>query len=117
MTMALVKNGAIEQVGLPAELRGMNVSSLAAKGWVKVQGSPKPDTAVDPGYMHSFGEPYTYADGAVTGTWSVQKRPQPYPSWSWVEGEGWVAPLPMPNDGKDYYWDESAQAWVESEMG
>lgn len=116
MTMALVKNGVIEQVGVPTELRGTDISSLKAAGWIEVEGSPKPDTAVDPGYMHSFGEPYTYEDGKVTGTWSVQKRPQPYPSWSWVEGEGWVAPVPMPTDGKDYNWDEVSQSWVESEM-
>lgn len=41
--------------------------------------------------------------------------PQPYPSWTisadtnWL----WVAPTPMPTDGKRYGWDESTLSWVE----
>ena len=39
--------------------------------------------------------------------------PQPYPSWTispptWI----WEAPVPYPNDGKDYRWDEATQSWV-----
>lgn len=116
MTMALVVNGNIQQVGVPAELRGTDISKLTSQGWVEVEGDMPPTAAVDPGYYYAFGEPYEYADGKVTGTWSVQKRPQPYPSWSWVDGQGWVAPVPYPADGKDYNWDEASQSWVVSEM-
>lgn len=40
--------------------------------------------------------------------------PQPYPSWTisapdWI----WKAPVPIPEDGKLYTWDESALNWVE----
>ena len=40
--------------------------------------------------------------------------PQPFPSWTlnnttWL----WEAPIPRPNDGKRYDWDESVQNWVE----
>jgi hypothetical protein len=39
--------------------------------------------------------------------------PQPYPSWTigpptWL----WQPPVPYPNDGKKYYWDEATQSWV-----
>jgi hypothetical protein len=39
--------------------------------------------------------------------------PQPYPSWvisspTWL----WTAPVPYPNDGKYYVWDESTLSWV-----
>ena len=39
---------------------------------------------------------------------------QPYPSWSisaptWL----WTAPVPYPNDGNLYYWDEATLSWVE----
>ena len=38
--------------------------------------------------------------------------PQPYPSWS-KDGEGnWVAPIPVPNEGR-WSWDEENQEWVE----
>jgi hypothetical protein len=41
--------------------------------------------------------------------------PQPYPSWvisapTWI----WQAPVPYPNDGNVYTWDESTQTWVQS---
>jgi hypothetical protein len=39
--------------------------------------------------------------------------PQPYPSWTisaptWI----WQAPIPMPNDGQAYIWDEATLSWV-----
>lgn len=42
------------------------------------------------------------------------KSPAPYPSWildttSYI----WNAPIPYPNDGKDYYWDELTTSWTE----
>jgi hypothetical protein len=40
--------------------------------------------------------------------------PQPYPSWtisspSWT----WQPPVPYPDDGKVYSWDEATLSWVE----
>lgn len=41
--------------------------------------------------------------------------PQPYPSWTLNEGTAqWEAPVPYPNDGKRYEWNEQAQNWVET---
>ena len=39
--------------------------------------------------------------------------PQPYPSWTisepaWI----WQAPIPMPQDGNVYVWDEDTLSWV-----
>ena len=44
---------------------------------------------------------------------NVFYAPQPYPSWiisapTWL----WEAPVPYPQDGKNYYWDETIQNWV-----
>ena len=36
--------------------------------------------------------------------------PQPYPSWTLVDGE-WEAPVAMPDDGR-YWWDEFHLKWV-----
>ena len=36
--------------------------------------------------------------------------PQPYPSWSRNQGI-WTPPIPMPNDGEFYNWNETAQMW------
>ncbi len=40
--------------------------------------------------------------------------PSPYPSWVLNETTcRWDAPVPMPQDGKAYYWDEATVSWVE----
>jgi hypothetical protein len=50
-------------------------------------------------------------------TYDVQNdvfyAPQPYPSWTlnqsiWI----WESPVPYPQDGKMYYWDEPTTSWV-----
>jgi hypothetical protein len=38
--------------------------------------------------------------------------PKPYPSWVLnATTLNWDAPVPYPNDGKFYYWDEGTQSW------
>lgn len=40
-------------------------------------------------------------------------EPQPFNSWILdQESCRWVAPKPMPNDGRAYTWDESLMRWV-----
>ena len=44
----------------------------------------------------------------------------PKPFASWVLNEDtclWGAPVAMPDDGKDYSWDEAAVNWVEAPAG
>jgi hypothetical protein len=38
--------------------------------------------------------------------------PKPYPSWVLDESAQWQAPVPMPDDGEMYLWDEPTQSWV-----
>lgn len=39
-------------------------------------------------------------------------REKPYPSWILNETiADWEAPIPMPNDGNHYIWNESTQSW------
>jgi hypothetical protein len=56
---------------------------------------------------HYAGEGYTW-----DATNQVFYAPQPYPSWHLDENWNWEAPVPYPNDGKDYYWDEAKQEWI-----
>lgn len=40
--------------------------------------------------------------------------PQPYPSWTLdTTAYDWVPPVPMPNDGGFYVWDEATLSWKE----
>lgn len=42
--------------------------------------------------------------------------PQPYPSWTWDPAlHRWVPPVPYPDDGKEYRWDEPTLSWIEVE--
>jgi hypothetical protein len=39
--------------------------------------------------------------------------PQPFESWTLNEETcNWDSPVPYPNDGKDYVWDETSLNWV-----
>jgi len=38
---------------------------------------------------------------------------QPYPSWSLDEAWNWVAPVPYPDDGGMYAWNEDTLEWDE----
>ena len=41
--------------------------------------------------------------------------PKVFDSWTLDEGTcQWIAPSPMPDDGKQYVWDESTLSWVEN---
>ena len=47
-------------------------------------------------------------------THDVFYPPQPYPSWvldaaTWL----WNSPVPYPDDGGFYTWDEATQSWIE----
>ena len=51
-------------------------------------------------------------------TYDVQRDafipPKPFESWVLNEGTClWDAPTPMPQDGKQYRWDESITSWIE----
>lgn len=37
--------------------------------------------------------------------------PQPFPSWSLDENHDWQPPIPYPNDGLMYVWNEDDQDW------
>jgi len=39
--------------------------------------------------------------------------PTPFPSWVMTDDGNWQAPIPQPDDGKGYEWDEATQSWVE----
>ena len=54
-------------------------------------------------------------NGEYTGqtTFTIPRPEQLYDSWGWnTETLNWEAPVPYPDDGNDYTWDEENQQWV-----
>ena len=41
---------------------------------------------------------------------TVPRPPRPYPSWVW-DSTRWAAPVPEPDDGGLYQWDEAGKKW------
>ena len=55
---------------------------------------------------HYAGIGYTYDAQA-----DVFYPPQPYPSWTLDDQWNWQPPVPYPDDGGQYVWDEDTQTW------
>lgn len=45
-------------------------------------------------------------------TFTTPKPQQPYDSWIW-DGEKWQPPVPYPDDGLFYVWNEDEETWQE----
>lgn len=54
------------------------------------------------------GKGYTFDPKA-----NVFIPPKPYDSWMLNSNYDWKAPVPYPNDGKKYQWNENDQSWEE----
>ena len=117
---AKVENGKVVQV-IVAEQDFID-SGVVGHGWVQTSyntrgnvhygqdGQPDGGVALRGNYA---GIGYVYDESN-----DVFYAPQPFPSWilnnqTWL----WEAPVPYPNDGKLYRWDEDTTSWVEVENG
>ena len=62
------------------------------------------------------GEPFRGNYAGIGFTYDENRdafiAPQPYPSWLLDEDScTWAAPIPMPEDGELYTWNEGTQSW------
>jgi hypothetical protein len=112
---AKIENGIVTQV-IVAEQDFIN-SGVVGQGWVQTSYNTR-------GNVH-FGQ-----DGQPDGGIALNKNyagigytwdgigfavPQPYPSWTLNQNSYlWESPIPYPNDGKRYIWDESTISWIEN---
>lgn len=77
--------------------------------------------------QESFGKDTTWVQASYAG--NIRKKypgigdlyddrndafisPQPFPSWSLDKNFDWQAPVPIPDDGKEYEWNEEEQKWT-----
>lgn len=72
------------------------------------------------GGVHALGgTPFRKNYAGIGYTYDAQRDafipPKPFPSWVLNEDTClWETPVPMPQDGKLYGWDEQTTSWVES---
>lgn len=64
-------------------------------------------------YNNNFRKHYAGIGHTYDAGLDAFVTPQPYPSWALDENADWQAPVPKPDDGKMYRWDEATLSWVE----
>lgn len=71
-------------------------------------------TWIQTSYNASFRKNFAGAGFTYDSDKDAFIPPQPFPSWILDESTyGWEPPVPYPDDGAVYYWDESSISWVE----
>jgi len=64
-------------------------------------------------YNNNFRVRYAGIDYIYDATLDAFIPPKPYPSWLLNTATcNWDPPIPYPNDGKRYTWDEATESWV-----
>ena len=87
----------------------MNVAVLDEAGTVVNVIVIAEDVAMPNGCVAYTPENPAYIGGPYIG--GVFYPPQPFPSWTAVDGR-WQPPTPRPTEGV-WYWDEDTTSWVE----
>lgn len=65
-------------------------------------------------YNNSFRVRFAGLDFTYDAAKDAFIRPSPYPSWILnPDTTEWEAPIPYPDDGNLYIWDEATLSWVE----
>jgi hypothetical protein len=70
-------------------------------------------------YKTSYNGNYRKNFAGIGYTYDNQRDafipPKPYPSWTLNEDTcNWESPVPFPQDGKMYQWNEITQQWIEA---
>ena len=106
---AKIENGVVVNV-IVAEQDVID-SGIFGHGWVQTSYNTH-------GGQHPEGRPLRKNYAGIGYTYDEQRdafiSPQPFASWLLNEDTClWDSPVPMPTDGKRYYWDEETTLWVE----
>ncbi len=109
---AKVVDGIVEQV-IRIDQETLNTGAWGnPSDWVQTSynthGNQHPENRPLRGNYAGIGSTYDYTN-------DVFYAPQPYASWTLDSNWTWQAPVPYPDDGKIYFWDESVVNWVEVE--
>jgi len=108
---AKVENGIVTQV-IVAEQEVID-TGVFGEGWVQTSYNTR-------GGQHPEGRPLRKNYAGIGYSYDSQRDafipPKPYPSWLLNEDTClWVTPIPMPDDGKSYLWNEETTSWVQDD--
>jgi hypothetical protein len=68
---------------------------------------------VQTSYNHNFRKRYAGVGMIYREDIDAFIAPQPHPSWALNKDTcEWDSPVPYPEDGNDYLWDEATTSWV-----
>lgn len=105
----IVKRVIVVSNAVITDANGNEVESIGIEFCQNLFGGNWKQTSYNGNFRKNYaGIGYTY-DAALDAFIS----PQPYPSWSLDADCKWQAPVPKPNDGKMYGWDEATLSWIE----
>ena len=62
-------------------------------------------------YNNNFRKQFAGIGFTYDETGDVFIEPQPFPSWTLDENYDWKPPIPYPNNGLMYVWNEENQDW------
>ena len=98
-----------------ADAHGVEKEYIGAAFCERLFGGTWKQTSYNGNFRKNFaGIGYSYMPAPIDGF----APPRPYASWNLDPDVcQWVAPVPMPEDGKRYSWDEATTSWVETEGG
>jgi len=92
----------VDQNGTEQEQLGVDLCNEHIGTGVWVQ------TSYNDNFRKMFGQPgFKYVNDADL----FYNPVSPFPSWELDENYDWQAPVPMPDDGQDYCWDEESVSW------
>ena len=66
---------------------------------------------VQTSYNNNFRKQYAPIGSSYDQTNNVFIEAPPYESWTLNSEFDWEAPIPYPDDGQDYLWNEETQSW------
>lgn len=66
----------------------------------------------DPDQSKAYRKNYAGIGYVYDETLDAFIPPKPYPSWTLDSTTAdWIPPIPMPDDGQRYFWNEATQSW------
>lgn len=94
-------NELLDENGVEQESRGQDFCrNLLGGAWVQTS------------YNATFRKNYAGIGYTYDSERDAFVPPKPFPSWTLDEDTcQWSPPIPMPDDGNMYYWDEQSQSW------